>query len=99
MIDYSELVEELREQARLEDEYPEDAVIKLRAADALEAQAKEIASLAWEKNRMQEKIMEQLANLMLKDGRMTKMRETHHEQRTSLLKRIEKLEAALNGKK
>ena len=45
MTDYSELVEELREQARLEDEYPEDAVIKRRAADALEAQAKRIAEL------------------------------------------------------
>jgi DNA repair exonuclease SbcCD ATPase subunit len=45
MTDYSELIEELREQARLEDEYPEDAIIKRRAADALEAQAKEIAEL------------------------------------------------------
>jgi len=43
MTDYRELIEELREQARLEDEYPEDAVIKRRAADALEAQAREIS--------------------------------------------------------
>jgi hypothetical protein len=45
MTDYSELIEELREQARLEDEYPEDAIIKRRAADALEAQGKRIAAL------------------------------------------------------
>jgi hypothetical protein len=45
MTDYRELIEELREQARLEDEYPEDAVIKRRAAFALEAQAKEIERL------------------------------------------------------
>jgi hypothetical protein len=45
MTDYSELIEELREQARLEDEYPEDAVIKRRAADALEAQARLIEAL------------------------------------------------------
>jgi hypothetical protein len=43
MTDYRDLIKELREQARLEDEYPEDAVIKRRAADALEAQAKRVA--------------------------------------------------------
>lgn len=47
MIDYSELIEELREQARLDGDYNEDAVIKglRKAADALEAQAKEIGRL------------------------------------------------------
>ena len=94
MSDYSELVAWLR----LSGVGTTDPNVR-KAADALEAQAKEIAVLAWEKNRMQEKIMEQLANLMLKDGKMTKMRASRREQRASLLKRIEKLEAALNGKK
>jgi hypothetical protein len=47
MTEYRKFIEELREQARLDGDYNEDAVIKglRKAADALEAQAREIAEL------------------------------------------------------